>query len=47
MTAKSKKNGPLDKINIVGEGFDDLSERYVKLSVQGYDGQLPPYPAHL
>jgi uncharacterized protein (DUF927 family) len=43
MTMKRKKRDPLASIKIVGEGFDDLGQRYVKLRVKGSDRDLPPY----
>jgi uncharacterized protein (DUF927 family) len=43
MTTQSQKSEPLDNIHIVGEGFDDLGRRYIKLKVKGSDRYLPPY----
>lgn len=40
---KHPKRKPLNKIRIVGEGFDDLGNRYIKLRVTGSKRQLPPY----
>ena len=34
---------PLANIEIVGEGFDDLDRRFIKLRVKGSDRDLPPY----
>ena len=43
MTLKTKNSNPLDKIKIVGQGFDNLNKRYIKLKVLGSARQLPPY----
>jgi hypothetical protein len=39
----SANNNPLANIKIVGEGFDDLNRRFIKLRVRGLDRDLPPY----
>src|ERR1700753_3476401 len=36
-------NTPIDNVIIVGEGFDELGERYIKLGIKGSDRELPPY----
>jgi putative DNA primase/helicase len=43
MATKRKKVDPLANIEIVGEGFDELDHRYLKLKVKGSPRSLPPY----
>jgi hypothetical protein len=43
MTTKTAKKGPLANVKIVGEGFDDLGHRYLKLEVKGSNRDLRPY----
>jgi hypothetical protein len=43
MTSNSNNDNPLANIEIVGEGFDDLGHRFIKLRVKGSDRHLPPY----
>src|SRR3954462_13126287 len=43
MTLNSNNDNPLTNIEIVGEGFDDLGRRFIKLKVKGSDRDLPPY----
>ena len=43
MAWNSKSDNPLANIEIVGEGFDDLGRRFIKLKVKGSDRDLPPY----
>ena len=43
MPSKAKQANPLANIEIVGEGFDDLGRRFIKLKVKGSDRDLPPY----
>jgi putative DNA primase/helicase len=43
MPLNIKNENPLNKIEIVGDGFDDLGNRYIKLQVTGSKRQLPPY----
>lgn len=43
MTMKSKKRDPLANVKIVGEGFDEYGQRYLKLKVIGSTRSLPPY----
>ena len=34
MPKKAEKNDPLDKLTIVGQGFDEFGGRYLKLKVK-------------
>jgi putative DNA primase/helicase len=43
MTKKPKKRDPLANVTIVGEGFDEFDQRYLKLKVNGSTRSLPPY----
>jgi hypothetical protein len=43
MPTATGKYDPLNEIKIIGEGFDELGQRYFKLRVQGSDRDLPPY----
>jgi uncharacterized protein (DUF927 family) len=43
MTSNSNNDNPFANIEIVGEGFDDLGHRFIKLRVKGSDRDLPPY----
>jgi hypothetical protein len=43
MTMKGKKRDPLANIKIVGEGFAEFGQRYLKLKVNGSTRSLPPY----
>jgi putative DNA primase/helicase len=43
MASNSKNDNRLANIEIVGEGFDDLDRRFIKLKVKGSDRNLPPY----
>jgi hypothetical protein len=43
MKEAKKKSGALSKIAIVGQGMDELEQRYLKLQVAGSDVDLPPY----
>jgi putative DNA primase/helicase len=43
MASNSKNDNPLANIEIVGEGFDDLGRRFIKLKVKGSGRDLPPY----
>jgi putative DNA primase/helicase len=43
MPFKAKQTNPLPKLKIVGEGFDDVGRRYLKLKVIGSTRNLPPY----
>src|SRR5258708_16500957 len=43
MTTKNAKKAPLVNIKIVGEGFDEFGQRYLKLKVNGSTRSLPPY----
>jgi putative DNA primase/helicase len=43
MPKKFQKNDPLDKITIIGEGFDEFGQRYLKLKVRKSDRDLPSY----
>jgi uncharacterized protein (DUF927 family) len=39
----TRKHNPLDDVIIVGEGFDEFKERYLKVKVIGSNRELPPY----
>src|SRR5258706_3236695 len=43
MTSNSNNDNLIANIEIVGEGFDDLGHRFIKLRVKGSDRHLPPY----
>jgi uncharacterized protein (DUF927 family) len=43
MASKQKASTSLANITIVGEGFDNLGHRYIKLKVKRSDRDLPPY----
>lgn len=43
MTTNSKKRDPLANIEILGEGFDEFDNRYLKLKVKGSNRSLRPY----
>src|SRR5882762_11431902 len=43
MASNSNNDNPLANIEIVGEGFDDLGRRFIKLKVKGSDRDLSPY----
>jgi putative DNA primase/helicase len=43
MTTKIQKKDPLDNVKIIGEGFDEFGQRYLKLQVKGSDRNLPAY----
>jgi putative DNA primase/helicase len=43
MTASSDNDNALANVEIVGEGFDDLHHRFIKLKVKGSDRDLSPY----
>ena len=43
MTMKSKKRDPHANVTIVGEGFDESGQRYLKLKLKGSTRSLPPY----
>jgi putative DNA primase/helicase len=38
-----QKSNPLNNITIIGEGFDEFGQRYIKLNVNGSDRYLQPY----
>jgi len=43
MASNGDINNPLANIEIVGEGFDALGRRFIKLRVKGSGRDLPPY----
>lgn len=43
MTMKDKNENPLANLEIIGEGFDEFDQRYIKLKVKGSNRSLPPY----
>lgn len=43
MTKNTAKKITLANVNVVGEGFDDLGHRYLKLNVKGSNRNLRPY----
>ena len=43
MTKNTAKKITLANVNVVGEGFDDLGHRYLKLNVKWSNRNLRPY----
>jgi hypothetical protein len=43
MTSKTANKDSLTNVNVVGEGFDDIGHRYLKLKVKGSNRELRPY----
>jgi hypothetical protein len=43
MTLNNNNGNALTKVQIIGEGFDELNHRFIKLRVKGSDRDLPPY----
>jgi putative DNA primase/helicase len=43
MPSKAKQTNLLAKVRVVGEGFDDLGRRFIKLKVKRSDRDLSPY----
>ena len=42
-TKKSKPSSPFSRVKVLGEGLDELGNRYIKVAVVGSDRDIPPF----